>query len=188
MIRLPLILAMVCGGALGLALAVPQWRDLVLVAGPSLLAALWLMWRGRAHRPERPVVVVDGSNVMHWKQGTPQIETLREVLDRLRADGFAPGVMFDADAGYLLAGKYQHDHAMARKLGLRADEVLVVPKGSPADETILMAARDLGARVISNDRFRDWADRFPQVNTPGHVIRGGYRDGKLWLDTDGRAA
>ena len=198
--RTPLILAVLCTLALSAAVYVPGYGDFALIAAPSLLAALWLVWRARpaptvpAPRPAPipglvlPMVVVDGSNVLHWKDGTPQIDTLRDVVTRLRSEGFAPGVMFDANAGYLVAGKYQHDHAMARKLGLREDEVLVVDKGRPADETILTAARELGARVVSNDRFRDWADRFPEVHTPGHVIRGGYREGKLWLDTKGPGA
>ena len=183
----PISLLALSALALGGILFVPGWGDMVLIAGPCLLASLWLVWQARP-RAVLPQVVIDGSNVMHWKDGTPQIETLLEVLAHLKAEGFKPGVMFDANAGYLVAGKYQHDHAMARRLGLPTDAVLVVPKGSPADETILIAARDNGARVVSNDRYRDWADRFPQVRTPGHVIRGGYRDGKLWLDTSVPAA
>ena len=35
--------------------------------------------------------------------------------------------------------------------------VMVAPKGQPADPHILFVARDLGARIVSNDRFRDWA-------------------------------
>jgi len=59
---------------------------------------------------------------------------------------------------------------------------MVVPKGAPADPAILSAAQDTGARVVSNDRFRDWSDDFPEVRAPGFLIRGGYRSGELWLD------
>jgi hypothetical protein len=59
---------------------------------------------------------------------------------------------------------------------------MVVPKGTPADPTILAAARDLGAPVLTNDRYRDWAEAHPEIRTPGHLIRGGYRDGGLHLD------
>ena len=70
---------------------------------------------------------------------------------------------------------------------------MVVPKGTPADPTVLTVARDYGAQVVSNDRFRDWAAAFPEVKHPGHLIRGEYRAGKLWIDLpqaepDGRAA
>jgi len=96
--------------------------------------------------------------------------------------GYSPGVVFDANAGYKITGRYQHDGALGRLLGLPEDRVMVVAKGTQADPTVLTAARDLGARVVSNDRFRDWVEAYPEVLDPGHVVRGGYRGGKLWLD------
>ena len=61
--------------------------------------------------------------------------------------------------------------------------------GRPEDalagvEQAVAAARDLGARIVSNDRYRDWAADHPEVATPGHLVRGGYREGALWLDLD----
>jgi hypothetical protein len=53
--------------------------------------------------------------------------------------------VFDANAGYKLLGKYKHDDAFGRLLGLPADRVMVVGKGKPADPTILRAARELWA-------------------------------------------
>ena len=91
-------------------------------------------------------------------------------------------MVFDANAGYKITGRYQHDGALGRLLGLPEDRVMVVAKGTQADPTVLTAARDLGARGVSNDRYRDWAETFPEVLDPGHVVRGGYRGGKLWLD------
>ena len=127
-------------------------------------------------------LVIDGSNVMHWKDGTPRIETLREVLAHVTALGFSPGVVFDANAGHILAGKYQHHHAMGQLLGLPEDRIMVVDKGTPADPVILAAARDLRARIITNDRYKDWADQHPEVHVTGHLIKGGYEGGKLWLE------
>ena len=119
---------------------------------------------------------------MHWKDNVPQIESVRAVLAQLTAAGYAPGVVFDANAGYKLMGSYKHDHAFGKLLGLPQDRVIVVAKGTPADPVILASARELGARIVSNDRFRDWADTHPEVSVPGHVIAGGYRDGQVWLD------
>lgn len=140
--------------------------------------------RGLFARQQAPpkYVVVDGSNVMHWKDNVPQINSVRAVVDKLTAAGYAPGVVFDANAGYKLMGKYKHDHALGKLLGLPQDRVMVVAKGTPADPVILASARDLGARIVSNDRFRDWAETHPEVGVPGHVIAGGYRDGQVWLD------
>ena len=121
---------------------------------------------------------------MHWADDTPRIETVRDVVQHLQGLGFTPGVVFDANAGYLLHGRYQHDGALGKLLGLPRDRVMVVSKGEPADPTILVAARDMSAPVVTNDRFRDWAEQFPEVRRSGFLIRGGYRDGRLWLSPD----
>lgn len=208
----PLILFVASLAGLGAALILPGWSDLLLLALPCATASLVLLAlaQGRGgyvskSRPERPLrdrsrvfrksvqkpepkpMLVDGSNVLYWKDNTPRIETVREVLSHLSDLGFTPGVMFDANAGYLISGRYQDDGPLAQLLGLPVDRVLVVPKGSPADPTLLAAARKLGAQIVSNDRFRDWAETHPEVREPGHLIRGGYLADKLWLDLNDRS-
>lgn len=140
--------------------------------------------RSKASRSRRPKarVVVDGSNVMHWLNGEPSFEPLRDLVDELKRLGLSPGVIFDANAGYLLVGKYQDDDKLAKHLKLPEDAVVVVSKGTPADQVILEAARDLKAIVVTNDRYRDWAEDYPEIQKPGFLIRGGYKSGKLWLD------
>ena len=186
------LLVLVSAAGVGAAFAVPGWSDLVLLAGPGLGASLFLLLRMRWHAgratavPDRPRIVIDGSNVMYWLDNTPRIEPVRQVLARLEASGYFPGVMFDANAGHLIAGKYLDDARFGRMLGLPEPQIVVVPKGTQADGHILTAARGLGARIVTNDRYRDWADQFPEVRAPGHLIRGGYRDGVLWLDVTDR--
>ena len=178
----PLMLLLVSLAGVVVAFVLPGWSDLLLLAGPSALASLYLLLRALLGRPKRQQVILDGSNVMHWRDGKPDIATVREVLDLAIALGLRPGVVFDANAGNLLVDEYVGDRSFARFLKLPPDQVMVVPEGTPADPTILATARDLGARVISNDRFGDWVDDFPELTTPGHLIRGGYRNGELWLD------
>ena len=159
----------------------------VILALLSAFAALILLLRAavspRAAKSAPRSIVVDGSNIMHWKDETPQLATIKEVVRSLADQGYQPGVVFDANAGYKLAGRYLDDRPLARALGLPEDRVLVVPKGNPADPVILKAARDLGAPILTNDRFRDWAEHFPEISHPGHLLRGGYRNGVLWLET-----
>jgi len=170
------------------AISLPGWPDLILLAGLAALASLLLLLRVVLRRPKRAdgptlgLMIVDGSNVMYWKDETPRIETVREVVRHLAGLGYVPGVVFDANAGYLLSGQYRHHGHMGRMLGIRADRVLVVPKGTPADPYILNAARKLGARLVTNDRYREWAKDYLEIRRPRHLIRGGYRSGKLWLD------
>lgn len=115
---------------------------------------------------------------MHWRDNVADIGVVREVVLTLSSLGYSPGVAFDANAGYLISGKYMNERAFSQILGLPLDRILVVGKGTPADPAILGAARDLGARIVSNDRYRDWAADHPEVATPGHLVRGGYREGR----------
>ncbi|MEO8242174.1 MAG: hypothetical protein ABI832_07655 [bacterium] len=164
----------------------PGLSDFMLLAVPCTIASAYLLYRALTTAPvaEPPWILIDGSNVMHWKDGTPQLATLREVVDHLKAEGFTIGVVLDANAGYKINGRYQHDLAFGRLLNLPESQVMVVAKGTPADPALLASARDLGARIVTNDRFRDWAEKHPEVAKPGHLIRGGYRKGQLWLDLD----
>lgn len=131
----------------------------------------------RSHGPKRRArqgnwIVVDGSNVMHWQDNTPRIAPVLKVIGDLQARGFDPGVVFDANAGWKLFGKYINENEFGRMLGLPTDQVLVVPKGTPADPYILATARQFNARIVTNDRYRDWADDHPEVTKPGFLIRG----------------
>jgi hypothetical protein len=187
--RVPVFLVLASLVGVGAALSVPGWADLAPLAGLCAFAGLILIGAALLRVEPRAAaaprwVIVDGSNVMYWKDDTPQIETVREVLDHLAALGFSPGIVFDADAGHLLAGRYLHHAAFAGLLGLAEDRVMVVNKGTPADATILAAARDLGAQIVSNDRYQDWRDQHPEVDRPGALIRGGFEDGALWLALD----
>ncbi|RMA41259.1 NYN domain-containing protein [Rhodophyticola porphyridii] len=155
----------------------------VLATACGFLAVLLLLLvLVRRHKGRGKPVVIDGSNVMHWDGEAPKLRTLQIVISALKAKGFQPGIVFDANAGYKLVNRYLDDRHFAELLKLPASRVLVVPKGQPADPIILAAARDVGGKVITNDRFSDWAGDFPEVKETGHLLRGGFRDGKLWLD------
>ncbi len=204
----PFLLLLVSLAGVAAGLIRPEWPALLLVCGSAAIASLILLLRAarrsarqgpvvpqdaaprknwHADPSERigpPWIVVDGSNVMYWRDGTVQVATVREVLGALAARGFVAGAVFDANAGYLLAGRYLDHGALGRLVGLPEDRVMVVNKGEVADRIVLQAARDLGARIVSNDRYRDWADDFPEVAEPGLLVRGGYRAGELWLDLE----
>ncbi|MEE4345468.1 MAG: hypothetical protein V2I53_01675 [Paracoccaceae bacterium] len=186
----PVVLLLLSLAGILCALVLPDASDWLLLAVPSTIASTILLLRAilgtqgpaRPDLPALPAVIVDGSNVMHWRDGTPKVETLREVIVALERAGLAPGVVFDANAGYKLIGSYLHDDTLSAILGLPRNRVTIVNKGEPADPLILATARDQGARIVTNDRFRDWVDSFPFVGKPGTLIRGGFRGGSLWLD------
>jgi hypothetical protein len=118
---------------------------------------------------------------MHWQDNTPSLETVRKVVDQVRSLGYVPGVVFDANAGWKLSGRYLHDQDFARLLGIEPRQVLVVAKGTQADPFLLQTAREFGARIVTNDRFRDWSEAHPEVQTPGFLIRGGAVEGTIRL-------
>ena len=180
----PVVLLLISLGGIVCALVLPGATDWLLLAVPSAIASALLLLRSLLHppAPALPQVIVDGSNVMYWRDNMPRIETLREVLVALERAGFAPGVVFDANAGYKLVGRYMPDRALAAALGLPQARVIIADRGEPADPMILTAAARAQARIVSNDRFRDWADSHAIVGDPASMIRGGYRNGQLWLD------
>lgn len=167
-----------------MAIVVPGYGDILLVAIPAAIAALILCLRAlaKARKSGETPILIDGSNVMYWKGGTPEFSTLLEVIGHLKAQNFAPLVVFDANAGYLLIGSYLHHASMAKKLGLSEKAVMVVSKGEPADQVLLMAARDYRAQIITNDQYRDWVETYPEIRKPGLLVRGGYNQGSLWFD------
>ncbi len=154
---------------------------------PLLLMLVWLL-RGnrRARQDTKPAgrwAIIDGSNVMHWADNDrPSIRPVREVIGALSRQGFDVAVLFDANAGYKLIGRYADDGYLAQQLGLPERQVYVVPKGQIADPMILKLARDKGARIITNDRYRDWAGDFPEVARRGFLVRGDYNQGQLRLN------
>lgn len=159
-------------------------QGLAALAVVVLGSLLVLARRGRRRPPaaRRAWILVDGSNVMHWMDNTPRLDPLRGVVSELQRRGFTPGVVFDANAGWKLAGRYPDDADLARLSGLPAAQVLVVPKGTQADPWLLETARDHGARIVTNDRYRDWADRYPEVTRPGFLVPGGWRGGAVWVE------
>ncbi len=154
-----------------------------LIAVYLLLRLLQRFRQPRAEHAPEDWILIDGSNVMHWQDNTPQLAPVQRVIDHLKALGYVPGIVFDANAGWKLMGRYLHDGDFARLLAVEKRQVLVVPKGTQADPFLLETAKDFGARIVTNDRFRDWAEAHPEVKQPGFLIRGGYRSsGELWLD------
>ena len=195
-----MIVTILLGSLIGLALAllVPGYSDLVLLAGPMTIASLFLLvqnWLGQRRldgdadaRPrkkpasKRKHLVIDGSNVLHWNDNQPDIRTVVQAVNQAKGAGFTPGVIFDANVGYKIGNRYLDDADLARLLGLPVDRVLVVPKGVVADQYILKAARDLGARIVTNDRYRDWVADFPEAAKPGFMITGSAHDGVVLLN------
>ena len=129
----------------------------------------------RLVRPRRRVIVVDGSNVMHWEGDVPTFGALERVLADLIAKGFDPHVFFDANVGYKLVGRPIGHGDLAQALALPRAQVFVAPSRTPADPLLIAHAIRTRARVVSNDRFRDWREEFPALGDKGFLVPGSLR-------------
>ena len=132
--------------------------------------------------PERRWVVIDGSNVMFWQDETPSLSTVSAVVGEVRKAGLTPLVWFDANAGYKVGDRYMNPRDLSQAIGVSRKQVRVAPRGSPADPLLLEDAAKLGTGVVSNDRYRDWAESFPSVTKPGVLVRGRMQGGAALLD------
>jgi hypothetical protein len=173
------ILALTCV-SLSLLFLGPALSAPFAVSAGLLGAAVFLFVVGRPRKVLR-WIVVDGSNVMYWEDETPSLHTVRSVVAALRDEGLHPVVWFDANAGYLTMGRYLGSDALSRLIGLPGRQVFIAEKGVPADPLILEGAGKLGARVVTNDRYRDWTERFPKVAEPGFLVRGQVVGGEVRL-------
>lgn len=109
-------------------------------------------------------VIIDGSNVAHSSEGEkPRLENILIVRDKLIDEGYEPVVLTDA------ALRHQIDDSEGFEQLVEAGTIKQAPAGTDADYFILSFARELDANIVSNDRFKDRVEAFPEVKS--RVIR-----------------
>ncbi len=102
-------------------------------------------------------VLVDASNVAHATEGgEARLENIKIVQAKLLDEGFEPLVVADA------ALRHQIDNKRAYEAMIENGQVHQAPAGTDADFFILSFARELNARILTNDRFRDRAAEFAE--------------------------
>ena len=102
--------------------------------------------------------LVDASNVAHCGEGdAARVRYIQLICDKLAEEGYEPLVVADA------ALRHQVDDAEAYERMVAGGHVHQAPAGTDADYFILTFARELDAVVVSNDRFRDRLQSFPEL-------------------------
>jgi hypothetical protein len=110
------------------------------------------------------VVIIDGSNVAHSTEGDrARLDNIRIVSAKLTEEGYEPVVVVDA------ALRHQIDDKAGYEVMVEDGRIRQAPAGTDADYFILSFARELNAPVVSNDRFKDRLQAFPEAR--GQVIR-----------------
>ncbi|HEX9939214.1 MAG TPA: hypothetical protein VGB15_18875 [Longimicrobium sp.] len=102
--------------------------------------------------------LVDGSNVAHSSEGGEgRLRNIELVVEKLQEDGFDPIVVADA------ALRHQIDETGKYEALIEKGQIRQAPAGTDADYFILTFARELDAKIVSNDRFRDRLESFPDA-------------------------
>ena len=119
--------------------------------------------RGGANDAEHPpvderLVLIDGSNVAHSSEGEKaRLANIILIEEKIREDGMEPIIVADA------ALRHQIDRRGDYEKLVDAGRIKQAPAGTDADYFILSFARELGASIVSNDRYRDRIARYPEV-------------------------
>ena len=128
-----------------------------------------------APRKEHKTVIVDGSNVAHSSEGdVALLGNIRLVTEKLTEEGLEPVVLVDA------ALRHQIDNEAEYEKLVDEGWLKQAPAGTDADYFILSFARELDADIVSNDRFRDRQDAFPE--TRDRMIRYMIVNGEVVLE------
>jgi hypothetical protein len=115
-------------------------------------------------KAESRVAIIDGSNVAHSTEGDHvRLQNIRLVSEKLVEEGYEPVVVVDA------ALRHQIDDKAAFEQMVEDGTIRQAPAGTDADYFILSFARELDAVVVSNDRFKDRLEAFPEARE--HVVR-----------------
>ncbi len=123
-------------------------------------------------RLDAKTAIFDGSNIYHFGHDNDlNAQPLGAIAHQLRIEGYRIVCFFDANIFYTLMEHgaipkgQQHSVAMLEDIfGLKTDEIYVVPSGAQADKYVLDSLKHLPISfAVSNDKFRDYAKRYPTV-------------------------
>lgn len=132
-----------------------------------------------AHAPDERRVLVDASNVAHATEGgEARLANIRLVQEKLREEGLDPVVVADAALRHQIDDKQRYEQMVEDGVVHQA------PAGTDADYFILSFSREMGAPILTNDRFRDRAAEFPEERD--RIIRYMIVDGEVVLERRGK--
>ena len=120
----------------------------------------------------REVVVIDGANVAYEERsagGKPKLANLLKVRGELEERGFEAVILVDASL------KYDIDDQSQLETLIQSQQVRQVPAGTDADYFIIQLADQFNARVVTNDRYKDYLEQYPWVTDrrlPYMIVKG----------------
>lgn len=121
---------------------------------------------------EREVVIIDGANVAYEERsagGKPKLSNLLRVRGELEERGLEAVIIVDASL------KYDIDDQSQLETLIRSQQVRQVPAGTDADYFIIQFADQFNARVVTNDRYKDYLEQYPWITDrrlPYMIVEG----------------
>ena len=118
------------------------------------------------------MVVIDGANVAYEERsagGKPKFSNLLKVRRELEEKGFEAVILVDASLKYDIDDQEQLENL------IRSQQVRQVPAGTDADYFIIQFAEQLDALIVTNDRYKDYADQHPWIperRLPYMIVKG----------------
>jgi hypothetical protein len=133
------------------------------------------------------LLVVDALNVCYWAdKNKPTLRVLLPVLTQVKIMGVAFVAIFDGVAPYRVTPNER------KVLGKLTDDMpdyfSIVTGGIRADDFVLMKAASAAGHVLSNDRYRDYAERFEWLESdPERLIKGDVVGSEIFVPSLGIA-
>lgn len=104
------------------------------------------------------VAIIDGSNVAYSTEGgKPRLANIQLIVEKLEEDGYKPIIVVDAALRHSIDNETEYEQMVD------SGKIKQAPAGTDADYFILAFARELEASIVSNDRFRDRSEGFPDA-------------------------
>ena len=120
----------------------------------------------------KELIVIDGANVAYEEKsagGKPKLANLLKVKLEMEERGFDTVIIVDASL------KYDIDDQTQMAALIDSQHIRQVPAGTDADFFILDIADQHGARIVTNDQYRDYRDRYPWIQDrrlPYMIVKG----------------
>lgn len=117
-------------------------------------------------------IVVDGSNVAYLQttsEGKPTVGAIESVRQRLEEMGYRPIEIVDAALWHQVV---EPDRLNAL---INKGVIQQAPAGTDADVFVLETAQRENTKIVTDDRYRDHADRFPHpeaLRSPVMIVDG----------------
>ena len=118
------------------------------------------------------IIVVDGANVAYAERshdGEPKVSNLVAMRSLLEEKGYEPLIIVDASL------IYEVDDGAQLEVLLDEQAIRQAPADTDADYFVLETAREHDAKIVSNDQYEAYADRFEQIEErriPFMIIKG----------------